>query len=116
MLWFNGRFKRNCKCINGISIHLMLWFNVIVKCPSSFQPKISIHLMLWFNTLTATFTNSLLTFQYILCCGSTPKKQNLLFCFWNFNTSYVVVQQIPNFLKHNLKRISIHLMLWFNLE
>ena len=35
-----------------------------------FCEKISIHPMLRFN----------------------PKKQSLLFCFWNFNTSYVTVQ------------------------
>ena len=77
-------------------------------------------------------------FQYILCCGSTffHKKslqklnyfntsyvvvqhcliQVLFSPNQNFNTSYVVVQPQLSLYKSIFDKISIHLMLWFNLN
>ena len=57
------------------------------------QKTISIHLMLWFNERVRRIKESVLEFQYILCCGSTV--------FVNNNISKIIY-------------ISIHLMLWFN--
>ena len=56
--------------------------------------------MLWFNKLHFRIVIHFFRFQYILCCGSTQKKQNLFYFCWNFNTSYVVVQHLSAYLSN----------------
>ena len=87
-------------------------FNV-VPCVSGCV--ISIHLMLWFNLCDFLQGIQLIIFQYILCCGSTMSTNTTKDKNSYFNTSYVVVQQHHLKTLQNLKSISIHLMLWFNI-
>ena len=76
-----------------ISIHLMLWFNWVMILVFGLAIAISIHLMLWFNQDKKQNQKRKKSFQYILCCGSTSFKFNFWRDFFNFNTSYVVVQR-----------------------
>ena len=55
-------------------------------------------------------------FQYILCCGSTGFYDSIIITSYNFNTSYVAVQQLWNNIAWRWTWISIHLMLRFNAE
>ena len=116
MLWFNYLNQNISNSANPISIHLMLWFNSALATPVLIVTAISIHLMLWFNQSNGGDYLVLSTFQYILCCGSTFLIKKICLLKLNFNTSYVVVQR--NYEKEikNLVGISIHLMLWFNIN
>ena len=119
-----------------ISIHLMLRFNIFIRCHRGNDIHISIHLMLRFNLTFESMFYVYKEFQYILCYGSTRMEiqnhQLILnfntsyvtvqpLCFWdkiklliNFNTSYVTVQRCYTWCYQNLYKISIHLMLRFN--
>ena len=99
-----------------ISIHLMLRFNRSNNRICIVYIFISIHLMLRFNSLKEAVEWLVYPFQYILCCGSTL---NMLFSWIlrvNFNTSYVAVQPRVRNTPYLIKKISIHLMLRFNLH
>ena len=118
MLWFNSRTSYQVNSLIIISIHLMLWFNVLVIRiePSGLYFNTSYVVVQLiggdnsnisrknFNTsyvvvqpVKTRSLQSIPSFQYILCCGST----NLFFkCFLfqkDFNTSYVVVQHKGHF-------------------
>ena len=54
---------------------------------------ISIHLMLWFNNYFNYLIDKKIAFQYILCYGSTLHQKEMPVSVWDFNTSYVMVQQ-----------------------
>ena len=114
----------------------MLWFNRLHSHQVISYSEISIHLMLWFNGELCALQENSIEFQYILCCGSTKsqKRKKLFLIYFNtsyvvvqlnlsnwrkettndFNTSYVVVQLEKKWIKDWGKKISIHLMLWFN--
>ena len=73
--------------------------------------------MLWFNKGEANFCSGGRGFQYILCCGSTsdvnnfnsiPEAFQYILCCGSTGTSYTETNMES--------RISIHLMLWFNLK
>ena len=92
----------------------MLWFNFMGFVVGSLFNRISIHLMLWFNTSVFPVFGALGGFQYILCYGSTALETtnrvlNISFqyilCYGSTRTKTLPL--VP-------KRISIHLMLWFN--
>ena len=55
-------------------------------------------------------------FQYILCYGSTIIYKQIPHLLNNFNTSYVMVQLLDFSGAGCRFYISIHLMLWFNLQ
>ena len=94
----------------------MLWFNCFIVHHLGNFVSISIHLMLWFNRASDWKAGSHWTFQYILCCGSTIIKKFIFNLRKNFNTSYVVVQRSSPVISVRSTPISIHLMLWFNIE
>ena len=93
----------------------MLWFNTSIISHASGGKVISIHLMLWFNFLLREFGMSDISFQYILCYGSTFRLLIVLKEFKGFQ--YILCYGSTNptyFLKSSKILISIHLMLWFN--
>ena len=115
MLRFNVCVRGMPKLFRTISIHLMLRFNFYNNRICIVYIFISIHLMLRFNSLKEAVEWLVYPFQYILCCGSTL---NMLFSWIlrvNFNTSYVAVQPRVRNTPYLIKKISIHLMLRFNI-
>ena len=108
------RLTITSRWFHQISIHPMLRFNYRGICTCGSVSRISIHPMLRFNNLLAGKTIGLTIFQYILCYGSTDAGAPIGFSSYNFNTSYVTVQQRQ--LSKNSKsiNISIHPMLRFN--
>ena len=93
----------------------MLWFNFTMLASLALPLIISIHLMLWFNFLLREFGMSDISFQYILCYGSTFRLLIVLKEFKGFQ--YILCYGSTNptyFLKSSKILISIHLMLWFN--
>ena len=73
--------------------------------------------MLWFNDLIGGYYRRFISFQYILCCGSTMPKYARVSMYAQFQ--YILccgstIQLAAYSLSYSL--ISIHLMLWFNLK
>ena len=71
--------------------------------------------MLRFNNMVSSGQAFLKVFQYILCYGSTVFISAIGVQFLYFNTSYVTVQLLKKFFIKLYKKISIHLMLRFNI-
>ena len=119
-----------------ISIHLMLRFN---QSSSHSQPSSSIfqYILCYGSTTYGGKDRPLISsFQYILCYGSTFIKTIVRITIYDFNTSYVTVQQLKALEKFGIfpefqyilcygsttfifhkkipPKISIHLMLRFN--
>ena len=138
MLRFNCAFSAALAGQLEISIHLMLRFNIVGVIGGFFFLSISIHLMLRFNFFALFHVQIGQKFQYILCYGSTyfPSSVDfkiLLFqyilCYGSTNLCSQQIQIVPafqyilcygstmvyQFVKITL-RISIHLMLRFNLN
>ena len=123
--------------INFISIHPMLRFNPSYSQFLAFAGEISIHPMLRFNGNTLVSSDSVSTFQYILCYGSTNSvalfglfilKFQYILCYGSTIVNLNDFKQCPEFQyilcygSTNLKpcfsnkslTISIHPMLRFN--
>ena len=115
MLRFNKFvFIADSDC-SSISIHLMLRFNIPFKKMEGFFYGISIHLMLRFNNYKMLVLFGRQRFQYILCYGSTLILLECKISIGNFNTSYVTVQRKSKNQLLIFRKISIHLMLRFNI-
>ena len=101
---------------NPISIHLMLWFNFppSARIPSSLI--ISIHLMLWFNLAICFYIVFIILFQYILCYGSTEEGKIPLNKCLKFQYILCYGSTTNDCKLQNPNEISIHLMLWFNIN
>ena len=137
MLWFNAsRTWRWAGRKNFNTSYVMVQHNGvdIEELVDSFQ-----YILCYGSTSSDIFSKrSFKSFQYILCCGSTLVWSEHIQHNLNFNTSYVVVQPVSPSSSHvsprfqyilccgstNIKyirpsiisKISIHLMLWFNIK
>ena len=119
-----------------ISIHLMLRFNFVVLVLTGDYVEFQYILCYGSTQFVVPSTKPQKGFQYILCYGSTLPKSVPRSTLENFNTSYVTVQRLLEWLglclilnfntsyvtvQHIYRRsrgikdpISIHLMLRFN--